>query len=751
MNSWNATLQSLVILFTLASINLASFAQTNFAFEYNTDPIVKIGSTPLKFPWSGGINYGQFSNIDYDFDGDQDLFVFDRSGDEILLFEQTAIAPNSNWEFVPNAHLLFPSDCRYRVALLDYNGDGKNDLFTYGIGGIKVYKNIGNSSIGLQWELSKNLVETNYLGSLTNLYVSSSDIPAYVDVEDDGDIDVLTFHIGGERIEYHQNQSMELYGIPDSLVFVLKNECWGQFREDQNNNNIFLNDTQSPCGTGNIPNPQIGTGPPIKEPIESTVKHSGSSVLALDMNNNGVLDLVLGDVSYPGLTLLTNGGTIPNSNSAMIAQDHNFPSNTTPASMQLFPASYYVDVDNDGLKDLIVAPNAKTISENQKSVLFYKNNGTNTAPNFSYQTNEFLQKEMIDHGFGSIPILFDQNSDGKRDLLTANFFRYKPTLLKESYFLVHRNTGNATTPEFTFLENDFLSLSTLNYGLRAVPTFGDLDNDGDEDLIIGKDNGSLVKYTNTAGAGNPVNFTSPEIVLDNNAIEINVLAYAHPQLFDLDNDGLLDLIIGKKTGEISYYKNIGSSTIPVFSLQSSTLGNVDVSSATDAYAAPHFFRVNDTTHLFVGAYDGQLHYYNNIDDSLATSFTLVSANYLGIDVGLYSSFWVEDIDNDGNLNLFVGQDLGGLSLFEANPNSTAAISENNKELQCVLYPNPTKQQLNVSLETTSPVTIIIKDLNGKVLFEGNETTIDVSSFCNGIYLLQISTNEASAVKRFVKQ
>lgn len=751
VNSWNATLQSLVILFTLASINLASFAQTNFAFEYNTDPIVKIGSSPLKSPWSGGINYGQFSNIDYDFDGDQDLFVFDRSGDEILLFEQTAIAPNSSWEFVPNAHLLFPSDCRYRVALLDYNGDGENDLFTYGIGGIKVYKNIGNSSIGLQWELSKNLVETNYLGSLTNLYVSSSDIPAYVDVEGDGDIDVLTFHIGGERMEYHQNQSMELYGIPDSLVFVLKNECWGQFREDQNNNNIFLNDTQSPCGTGNIPNPQIGTGPPIKDPIETTSKHSGSAVLALDINNNGVLDLVLGDVSYPGLTLLTNGGTIPNSNSAMIAQDHNFPSNTTPASMQLFPASYYVDVDNDGIKDLIVAPNAKTISENQKSVLFYKNNGTNTAPNFSYQTNEFLQKEMIDHGFGSIPILFDQNGDGKRDLLTANFFRYKPTLLKESCFLMHRNTGNASAPEYTFLDNDFLSLSTLNYGLRAVPTFGDLDGDGDDDLIIGKDNGSMVKYTNTAGAGNPVNFTSPEIVLDNNAIEINVLAYAHPQLFDLDNDGLLDLIIGKKTGEISYYKNTGSSTTPIFSLQSSTLGNVDVSSATDAYAAPHFFRVNDTTHLFVGAYDGQLHYYNNIDDSLTTSFTLVSANYLGIDVGLYSSFWVEDIDNDGNLNLFVGQDLGGLSLFEANPNSTAAISENNKELQCVLYPNPTKQQLNVSLETTSPVLIIIKDLNGKVLFEGTETTIDVSSFCNGIYLLQISTNEASAVKRFVKQ
>ena len=79
-------------------------------------------------------------------------------------------------------------------------------------------------------------------GELLALYVSSSDIPAIVDVDFDGDIDVLTFHIGGEYLRYHKNMSRELYGHSDSLVFELKNECWGAFREDVSTNSVFLNE-----------------------------------------------------------------------------------------------------------------------------------------------------------------------------------------------------------------------------------------------------------------------------------------------------------------------------------------------------------------------------------------------------------------------------------------------------------------------------------------------------------------------------
>jgi hypothetical protein len=51
-----------------------------------------------------------------------------------------------------------------------------------------------------------------------------------------------------------------------------------------------------------------------------------------------------------------NGGTAPNQNSAMVSVDYSFPSNSTPVDLQINPAGYHVDIDNDGQRDLLVAP-----------------------------------------------------------------------------------------------------------------------------------------------------------------------------------------------------------------------------------------------------------------------------------------------------------------------------------------------------------------------------------------------------------
>lgn len=321
----------------------SSFGFSQFQFNFTDSlPVMKNGQE-LSLPWAGGLNYAQVSDIDVDFDGDMDLLVFDRSNDQIRLFENAQENGIRFYKFNPQGYLLFPSDIRYRVHCIDYNGDGKNDLFTYGIGGVKVYKNTGNSSTGLTWELAKNLLYSDNWGTQLNLYVSSADIPAIVDVDNDSDIDILTYHISGEYLQYHKNLSQELYGHSDSLVYQLKNECWGGFREDVNSNTVFLNDQTSPCQAGNVPNAEL-------KPINQEKAHSGSTVLALDYDGSGVKDLILGDVAYPSLNLLLNGGTSVNSNSLMISADPNFPANSTPASMQLFPAAYWVDVDFDGKK-----------------------------------------------------------------------------------------------------------------------------------------------------------------------------------------------------------------------------------------------------------------------------------------------------------------------------------------------------------------------------------------------------------------
>jgi len=711
---------------SLYMISFATFSQFNF--EFSDELVVKKGTDTLYNAWAGGLDYVQLSTLDFDFDGDEDLFVFDRSQNNIRVFTHEVIGGSPRWIIAHDAYKQFPSDLIYRATMVDYDFDGKKDLFTYGIGGLKVYRNVGDAGNGLQWELFKSIVNSDYDGFITNLYVASSDIPAITDIDFDGDIDVLTFHQGGQHVEYHKNMSMELYGIPDSLEFVLKNECWGKFSENVNNNSVLLNDPNVPCnGGGNVENPE-----------KSGANHAGSTLLALDYDNSGVMDLILGDVAYSNLTLLINGGTSPNTDSPMISFDNAFPSNSLPADLYLFPAAYFLDVDFDGKKDLVVGANAKNVSENETSILFYKNSGTNANPNFQFQTKSFLQNKMIEHGKGSVPVLHDFNNDGLKDLFVANLFRFKNSTQKESTIAWYKNTGTANSPVFTYVDYDFLNLSQQGFGLRLIPTFGDIDGDGDEELIIGTEFGKLIHFEYNGST-----FVNPQQnYQDNNGVAISVGSFAHPQLFDLNNDGLLDLIIGNKTGEIAYYQNIGTSTNPSFQLITNQLGGIDVSTQSpDGYAAPHFFRDANGTFLFLGDLEGRFHYFDNIDDSLqaGTNFHEYSNNFLDVNVEGYSSFFVDDIDNDGFLNLFIGQDLGGLTHMEVDPNSSSSVTEL-VELESIVYPNPTSNDITIRVKIPGKVSLIVQSMNGMKLTERSFeqiTQIDFSEFAQGIYFIQL--------------
>ena len=714
--------------------------KAQFQFNFNDSIEVYRTNTALKYPWAGGLNYAQFSEIDYDYDGDMDLLVFDRSNDQMRVFEQKIEGGVSFYKLDPLAYLEFPEQIRYRVFSIDYNGDGKNDLFTHGIGGIKVFKNVGSPQLGLQWELAKDLLYSDYTGANLNLYVSSSDIPAIVDVDFDGDIDILTFHISGEYLQYHQNQSQELYGHSDSLIFKLKNECWGGFREDVNTNFLILNDNTLPCTTGNVPNPGIK---PNTSNIEKA--HSGSTVLALDYDGSGVQDLIIGDVAYSNMNLLINGGTAPNTNSLMISVDPVFPSNSTPIAINLFPAAYFVDVDFDGKKDLLVAPNAKNISENEKSIWKYKNTGTQSSANFVFETKAFLKQDMIEHGTASVPFLVDIDNDGLKDLFVSNFYAYKPTLNKESRIAYYKNSGTSIDPKFTLIDSDFLNLSTLNYGFKISPSFGDLDNDGKIDILLGLENGTLIFYKNNSSSSS-LTFAPPVLnYTDNLGAIISAGQYATPQIFDLDNDGKLDLIIGKKTGELMYYKNIGSLSTPQFELTNPMLGNIDVSTLTpDGYPTPHFFRVQDTTYLLLGASDGFIRFYDAIDNALSigNSFNLRDADFLSLSkaIGGYSSCAVADLDGDNKLNLFVGQDLGGLFHLEHDENSNLGIHTEiipTQNIEC--FPVPANKSLTIRLELMGDKLFIYNVIGQKIdelILNQGTNELDLQNYSNGIYFFQ---------------
>lgn len=716
-----------------------SFGQLGFEFD-PTIPVIKSGVT-MENPWSGGLNYAQISDFDFDFDGDMDLFIFDRSSNNIRVFVQENDGSGPYYRFEYASENLFPADIRYRATFVDYDGDGKKDLFSAGVGGIKVHRNVGNATNGLQWELAKELLYTQYPSIYTNLYVASSDIPAIVDVDFDGDIDILTFSLSGNHLEYHQNQSMDIYGIPDSLEFILMNECWGKFTEDPNNNSIILNDPNSPCVGGNISDPE-SMDPLDPFNLSRAYRHVGATVLALDYDNSGVLDLIIGDVSFTNLNLLINGGTAVNTDSPMISVDPNFPSNSTGVDMEIFPAGYFVDVDFDGKKDLVVCPNAKNISENETSVMFYKNSGSNSNPNFVFQSPNYLQADMIEHGLGSVPVVVDIDEDGLEDLLVSNLYRFLTGTQKESTVAYYKNTGTPTNPEFTYIDYNFLNLNQQGLGFRLIPAFGDLDGDGDKDMLIGREDGTLVYSENeSVGSGSIFNTFQPNYT-DNLGNIISVINYSSPQLFDLNGDTLLDLIIGNKNGKIYYYENIGTSISPSFELKNNNLGMVDVSGSSNGFAVPHFMKVNDTLHLLVGSEEGTLFYYDSIENNLGTNqvFNLVDNKFLSLDVQQYAAPFTADLDGDTFLDLFVGQDLGGLYHFEVDTNSDAHLSEL-LQIEFSVYPNPTTSNFTVLFDKFTNGDIFIYDLQGNLhaarKIQSNLMSFSTEKMISGLYFIKV--------------
>ena len=179
---------------------IANIASAQPFFQWNDSIKVQIGASNIANPWAGGLNFIQSSNIDLNGDGIKDLFLFDRTGDKIRTFVNNGTVGTVDFKYDPSFESKFPKLHDWAL-LVDYNNDGLEDIFSSTIGGIVVYKNTTTVSTGLQFTLVKNLVYSAYWRpslSETNLYVSSVDVPAISDIDNDGDMDIVTFEIAGK-------------------------------------------------------------------------------------------------------------------------------------------------------------------------------------------------------------------------------------------------------------------------------------------------------------------------------------------------------------------------------------------------------------------------------------------------------------------------------------------------------------------------------------------------------------------------
>lgn len=731
-----------------------SFSQIIYDYGFKKDysiPVSDSSGKPISMAWGGGLNSAQFSEIDLNMDGINDLFIFDKSSSRMMTLINLGIPDSSSYIYDFSWQKYFPSFYGW-VNLTDYNCDGKTDIFTYNSPGIMIYKNISDSVP--EFQMLYSMLESDMGGSSSNIAVTYDDWPAFADVDGDGDTDVLVFFGLGMHVEMHKNLSMETYGNCDTILLKLRYHCWGDFAESGYNNQLTLN----------IACPW--TTPPNN--IDRESRHTGSTMLATDMNNDNLIDFILGDVDYFNLVLLTNGGT-PDS-AHMISQDTLFPSVANPVWFNSFPLPCYLDVNNDDKKDLVVSPftSNPTIPTGINSVWQYENTGSDTLPQFTFVTEQFLQDQMIDLDRGAYPVAYDYNSDGLMDLLVGNYgsvdssyyeFGYLKVINRSQLALLE-NTGTPDTPSFKLITRDYAGLSSLKL-VSLYPTFADLDNDGDIDMLTGDYNGKLQYFENTAGPGNIPVYAAP--VLNYQSIDAGY--YAAPQLLKLDNDTLIDLVIGNRSGMITYYKNTGSVVNPLFTHVTDSLGKVDVTDYYIAYSGsstPCFFRDNDTLKLFVGSESGKIFYYKNIDNNLSGKFTandsvLVfvhpdSATYYIFD-GQKSGVAVYDFNNDGYKDIVSGNYSGGLSLYYGRKPKSHDVYIGEYTLKpppdFTIFPNPASGTVNIELgETVRAFDVLLYDITGKTIMQhsyhnSSKTGLDISTLSNGLYFINILFTDKS--------
>lgn len=605
---------SLILASTLAAQTTFT-PQRGFAFDFDQSvPLIENGST-LSLAWTGGINFASLANLDLDQDGLLDIVVFDKSGQRILPFLASMQGGSIAFSYAPEYTDAFP-DVDHFIITKDFNCDGKLDLFIGYSQRIQVYENISGSSLQFSKAHSSDFLRTEFFAGTGDIPSAATDIPAIIDLDDNGRLDILTVDGGGGGVNVFKNRAN------CGLDFAIAGSCWGLFTESGLSNDVNLDScVRSTTGKRN------------------KTMHSGGALLSLDLNGDGLKDLLMSDVSFPSVVALYNGGT--QDSAAITSKQTNFPT-SHPVDIYLYPGMYYADATGDGVNDLLITPNENTTnqttggvsgSENVNNIQLYKNTGTNNNPVFTYIQNDFLHEDMLDMGEGAVPRFVDLNGDSLQDLILANDGEFISPANYSTYLRYYQNTGTKDSAAFTLIDADFAQMSSYNIGRAIVPTFGDLDGDGDQDMVVGAADGLLHYFKNTGSA------SSPNYILEIAGFaNIDVGSNAAPFLFDFNLDGTLDLVIGNRDGVLQYYTNSSASS-PSFGLVTTKLGGIRTVPTFGGigHSIPYAFRdTSGVINLMVGSSLDGIWQYDSIGTQVgATSNTLyalgndslVSANY----------------------------------------------------------------------------------------------------------------------------
>jgi len=696
---------------------------------WNTEPILWVTASTSKVPTSSPYAVPAFADIDND--GDYDLFVGVSDGN-VSFYRNSGTATNPSWTFVQNYPLTVND--RAAPAFADLNNDGKIDILVGDAAGdVRLFMNIG-TAWNASWNYSGN---TTVISNLAGAYVK----PTIADMDGDGDKDLVVGRGGSAGdIRFYNNTGNATnpsftyyatwltvnddgtYSAPalgdlngDGKYDMVVGESRGWIRAYMNN------------GTSAIPS--------WNSSIQYWLRLPGTWTKAelVDFDGDGDLDMVLGrDLIDPTGYFATDGyGSyityFRNDNNAFTGV-MNWTRTTDlgyipgPSAFGSYdntythPAPTLADMDGDEDLDMAWGTAKGFPSSTNGTINYFQNVANQVSYNWTLLSSDLLNNGTFGGGYAT-PFFFDFDGDGDRDLIMG---------ADDGYIRYFRNGGNSTYANFSYVRrwfgnggaavvadmtydgwpdvitvdaaystnlniyvytNDASHNSSINLTLntsqfiaiqgspkRLSAAFGDLNNDGMLDMVVGMGNGSLWAYRNDGTASNP-NMTL------NGTISASLGTYVAPELADMDGDGDLDLLFGNASAYIGYYRNDGTASAFNFTFVTSDyLGStIKSGDATEESGDPQAADINGDgrKELVIFSLRGAYEWRNDTTTNLWT--------YVGVAIGdggcggsgadhCYLGNLngdLADVTGDGLIDLIAGDNVGRVRLYRNTGTSTS--------------------------------------------------------------------------------
>ncbi len=447
-----------------------------------------------------------------------------------------------------------------------------------------------------------------------------------------------------------------------------------------------------------------------------------------DLDLDGDLDIATQNISalwggYSGVRIYQN-----TNNEFQILVDTLLTNTGEPLLSAIQSTPTFADIDNDGDEDFFTGSLAGTVT-------FYENTGMeNGIPIYSLITDFWQGLSIIGtittidstrHGASAITFI-DLDGDNDLDLSWGDFFQ-------PSLYII----WNIGTPENPYMDiyniiTEYPTMNPIQTTGQNMPTFADLDGDGDQDLFVAVISGAygtqyienFYHYINIGSENNPIyEFESNDFFQS-----LDFYSGAVTEVVDMDNDGNMELLIGTEIdysispfrGKIKYFKNTGSLESPVWELvDEDFLGN-----NIGYNLAPCAGDLDDDgdQDILVGDYNGKIYFYERVgEDPNESSYEFIE-ELNEIDLSGRSHPELADIDGDGDLDLFIGENWGVIQFYEnigtPENHEFVFVTDSFSDIDIGEYSTP--EFLDIDLD--GDLDLFVGSLDGAVTFFRNSGT-----------------------------